>query len=61
MFMEKIKTFLENVNKELSKVRWPNRKEMITYTAATLFFIVIFAFFFTGMDIILAFFKGLAS
>ncbi len=58
-FMQKVTSFLNNVNKEMGKVRWPNRREMITYSSATLFFIVVFAMFFTLLDIILAFFKGL--
>ena len=57
--MQKVGTFLENVNKEMGKVRWPNRNEMISYSAATLFFILVFATFFTILDFILAFLKGL--
>ncbi len=57
--MQKVSSFLESVNKEMGKVRWPNRREMVSYSAATLFFILIFASFFTVLDFILAFFKGL--
>ena len=57
--MKKINNFLSNVNKELSKVRWSSKKEMLTYSSATLFFIFIFAIFFILTDMLLAFFKGL--
>lgn len=51
--MNKIKTFLTNVNKELGKVRWSSKKEMITYSSAVIVFIIVFAFFFFGTDVVL--------
>ena len=33
--MKKIARFLVGVKKEMKKVRWPNKKEMITYSALT--------------------------
>ena len=46
--MKKIARFLVGVKKEMKKVRWPNKKEMITYSIATLSFILIFALFFAA-------------
>lgn len=46
--MKKILKFLHGVKKEMKKVRWPNKKEMITYSLATLSFIVVFALFFAA-------------
>ena len=46
--MKKLATFLNGVKKEMKKVRWPNKKEMITYSLATLSFIVVFALFFAA-------------
>ena len=46
--MKKIAMFLNGVKKEMKKVRWPNKKEMITYSLATLSFIVVFALFFAA-------------
>lgn len=57
--MKKVNQFFANVNKELGKVRWSNKKEMLTYSSATLFFILVFALFFILTDILLAFLKGL--
>lgn len=52
--MKKVIKFFENVNKELAKVRWSTKKEMVTYSIATIIFILIFAVFFSATDIILA-------
>ncbi len=57
--MKKISIFLKNVQKELKKVRWPNKKEMWTYSIATLLFILIFSVFFVSLDFLLAIFKKL--
>lgn len=37
----------------MKKVRWPNKKEMITYSIATIVFVLIFGIFFTGLDLAL--------
>ena len=52
--MKKIAKFLVGVKKEMKKVRWPNKKEMITYSIATISFVLIFGVFFTGLDLILS-------
>lgn len=52
--MKKIAKFLVDVKKELKKVRWPNKKEMLTYSVATVAFILIFGVFFAGIDLIIA-------
>ena len=57
--MKKIATFLNGVKKEMKKVRWPNKKEMVTYSLATLSFIVVFALFFAASYAIFTFALGL--
>lgn len=52
--MKKIRTFLVDVKKELKKVKWPSKKNMITYSFATIFFVIFFALFFTASDLLLA-------
>lgn len=52
--MKKIAKFLVGVKKEMAKVRWPNKKEMITYSIATISFVLIFGIFFTGLDLVLS-------
>nr|WP_245669444.1 preprotein translocase subunit SecE [Nocardia speluncae] len=48
--------FLREVIAELRKVIWPNRKQMITYTAVVLVFVIFMVAFISGLD--LAFIKG---
>ncbi len=56
--MKKIISFFYGVKKEMKKVKWPTRKEMITYSTATLTFILVFALFFSATDFVLAFFNS---
>lgn len=60
---KKVKTesFMTGVKKEMKKVRWPLKKEMIKYSCATLFFIVFFALFFMLGDLIIAGIKMLVA
>lgn len=53
--------FLTGVKKEMGKVRWPLKKEMIKYSIATLSFIIFFGLFFTLGDLIIAGFKMLVG
>lgn len=55
--MKKLARFLVSVRKEMDKVKWPDKKQMIKYSIATVFFIVLFALFFTFEDVILAFIR----
>lgn len=56
--MKKIVSFFYGVKKEMQKVKWPTKKEMITYSTATLTFILVFALFFSVTDFVLAFFNS---
>ncbi|MFC6013718.1 preprotein translocase subunit SecE [Nocardia lasii] len=50
--------FLREVIAELRKVIWPNRKQMVTYTAVVLVFVVFMVAFISGVDV--AFIKGVS-
>ena len=52
--MKKIAMFLKGVKSEMAKVRWPNKKELLNYSIATLIIIVIFMAFFSLTDLGLA-------
>lgn len=58
---QKTDSFLTGVKKEMSKVRWPLKQEMVKYSVATLSFIVFFALFFIIGDLIVAGFKMLVG
>ena len=46
--------FFSNVHKEMKKVRWPKKKEMIKYSFAVLACMVVLSLFFTLSDFIIA-------
>ena len=50
-------SFFSEVGKEVSKVNWPSRKDMLKYSIATISFILFFATFFYLIDLILALLK----
>jgi preprotein translocase SecE subunit len=57
--MKKLLKFINGVKKELSRVRWPNRKYMIKYSSAVLLLSVFFASFFYLIDFLAALLKTL--
>ncbi len=51
------KKFLGNVHKEMKKVRWPKKKEMLKYSVAVLSCILVLSAFFVLSDLVIAFAK----
>lgn len=49
--------FFHEVRKEVSKVKWPSKKDMVKYSIATIVFIIFFAVFFYLIELILALLK----
>ena len=60
-YMKKLKKFFAGVKKEMDKVRWLTKKEMLTYSIATLSIMVIFALFFFMSDFIIGSVKMLVA
>ena len=52
--MKAIARFFVNVKKEMKKVRWPHRKEMIKFSVATLVIICFFMMFFSVSDAVIS-------
>jgi preprotein translocase subunit SecE len=48
--MNKVKEFFQSVKKEMSKVSWPERKELIDSTTVTVVFSIILSIFIFMMD-----------
>ncbi len=46
--------FFNNVNSEVSKVKWPSKKEMIKYSVATISFVLFFGIYFSLINLIVA-------
>jgi len=61
VFMKKIKGFLKDVKKELTKVKFPSKKDMFKYSVTTVLFIVFFALIFFGLDITNAYIRTLGA
>ena len=57
----KKESFFKSVKKEMKKVSWPSKKNMIKFSITTISFILIFSLFFFGLDSIFAFIKGLMN
>ena len=57
----KKESWFKGVVSEFKKVRWPNKKEMVKYSIATILFIIFFAVFFYLIDILLAFLHSLGK
>lgn len=58
-FMKKITKFFSEVKKELGKVKWPTKKDMVKYSIATICFVIFFAVFFYLIDLGVALIKSL--
>lgn len=57
--MKKVRNFFSEVKKELTKVKWPNKKDMVKYSAATIVFVIFFAGFFYAIELLMALVKTL--
>ena len=57
----KKESFFKQVKKELKKVSWPSKKNMVKFSVTTICFILAFSLFFFGLDSIFAFVKGLMN
>ena len=51
------KKMLSGVRSEMAKVKWPNKKDMVKYSIATIVFVIFFAIFFYCIDLLLALLK----
>lgn len=49
--MSRITQFFRNVRSEMSKVSWPKRKELTTYTITVVSTVIFLALFFSVVDL----------
>jgi len=57
--LKKKESFFKSVKKELAKVKWPKMSEVVKYTVATVVLILIVVLFFSLLNLLLSFIKGL--
>lgn len=50
--------FFKEVKNEVSKVKWPSKKDMGKYSVATIVFVIFFALFFYLIDLIIVLLKA---
>lgn len=50
--MKKLKIFLAGLRKEMDKIRWPKKNELLKSSIATILCVVLLAVFYTGLDFI---------
>jgi preprotein translocase SecE subunit len=54
VIMGKIGKYFSGVKKELSRVRWTDKKNLLKYSIATVCFVVFFGIFFYVIDYVIA-------
>lgn len=57
--MKKIARYFNGVKKEISRVRWLSKKNLIKYSIATISFVVFFSLYFYAIDYITALLRTL--
>ena len=56
---EKKENLFKQIKKEMSKVHFPTRKDMVKYSIATIVFVLFFAGYFYLIEVVMAFIKSL--
>ena len=56
---EKKDNYFKQVKKEMSLVHFPNRKDMVKYSIATIFFVIFFGVYFYLIELAMALVKSL--
>ena len=56
---EKKENLFKQIKKEMQKVHFPSRKDMIKYSIATILFIIFFAAYFYVIELVMALVKSL--
>lgn len=52
--MKKIVDYFKGVKKEISRIKWTSKKDLLKYSVASILFIVFFGVFFYVIDILVA-------
>ena len=56
---EKKENLFKQIKKEMAKVHFPNKKDMIKYSIATISFVLFFGIYFYVIQLVMAFVKSL--
>ena len=50
---------LTTFKSEISKIKWPGKKEMVKYSIATIVFVIFFGIFFYAIELLMALLKSI--
>ncbi len=56
---EKKENLFKQIKKEMTKVHFPSKADMVKYSIATIVFVVFFALYFYAIELVMAFIKSL--
>ena len=52
--MKKIVDYFKGVKKEISRIKWTSKKDLLKYSVSTIVFMLFFGVFFYAIDILVA-------
>ena len=52
--MKKIIDYFKGVKKEISRIKWTSKKDLLKYSVSTIIFMLFFGVFFYAVDILVA-------
>ena len=52
--MKKIVDYFKGVKKEISRIKWTSKKDLLKYSVSTIIFVLFFGVFFYAVDILVA-------
>ena len=52
--MKKIIDYFKGVKKELSRIKWTSKKDLLKYSVASILFVIFFGVFFYVIDLVVA-------
>ncbi len=52
--MKKIVDYFRGVKKEISRIKWTNKKDLLKYSVASIVFVMFFGVFFYAIDMLVA-------
>lgn len=52
--MSKVVDYFSGVKKEVSRIKWTNKKDLLKYSTATVIFMLFFGVFFYAIDLLVA-------
>ena len=52
--MKNIVDYFKGVKKEISRIRWTNKKDLLKYSVSTILFVLFFGVFFYAIDMLVA-------